>query len=100
MGIPRRTLAARSQRTDLPPPGRILQWCIVLRACDRLSGSMESVERVAEELGLAKAYTLRRLLRRYLQCTPAELRGREHYRDAIVGFAAALADGRRHATEP
>ena len=94
MGVPRRTLASHLQRTGLPSPGRILQWCIVLRACDRLSGTRDSVERITENLGLSKPYTLRRLLKRYLRCTPSQLRGPEHGREAIDGFLAALTVGR------
>lgn len=94
MGIPRRTLAARLQQHGLQPPSRILQWCVVLRACHRLAEKRQSVERVAEDLGLAKPYTLRRLLRRYLESTPGQFRDSGRWRDAIQVFAASLNRGK------
>jgi AraC-like DNA-binding protein len=93
MGIPLRTLAARLQRGGLPSPNRILHWCVVLRACSLLGAKREPVARVAEELGLAKPFTLRRLLRRYLQCTPGQLRNPERLQEAMLTFTIALSPG-------
>lgn len=66
-----RTLRRRLRRAGLPPPGELLQWCLLFHASELTGRLGLPVNRVALALGLDSGSNLRRVYRRLLASTPS-----------------------------
>lgn len=66
-----RTLRRRLHRAGLPPPGELLQWCLLFHASELTGRLGLPVNRVALTLGLDSGSDLRRVYRRLLASPPS-----------------------------
>lgn len=89
--VPHRTLASHLAHAGRPCPRTVLAWCIVLRAADQLCHTSATVEQVADSLGFAAPYCLRRLFRRYLGTVPRQFRDPDAWNRVVAAFLEALA---------
>lgn len=69
-----RALAKRLQHAGLPKVHILLTWCMAWRAVHCLLQSNHSLSAIAWGLGLSSAYSIRRILRRFLAEAPRTIR--------------------------
>lgn len=65
-----RTLRRRLRRVGLPPPGELLQWCLLFHVSELIDRRGLTVNRVALALGFESGSDLRRIFRRLLAVPP------------------------------
>jgi hypothetical protein len=89
-GIGERALELRHRREHFPPPSVVIALLRLLRAIHLMAFEGESLERAALRFGYGSAWSLRRVLRRYLKLGRIRPRDREAFVVAIATFLAIV----------
>ena len=76
LGVHRKTLVNQCARAELPPPEIVIGWCRLCLVGAMLEATGCTIERVAGLLDYPSSTALRNTVRRYLNVTATELRGR------------------------
>lgn len=92
-----RTLLRWCERTDLPPPRRVMAWMRILFASDLLDDPGRTVLSVAHACGYVSDSSLRRAMQDFLGTAPTALREQGAFETASRVFQRELADIRRQA---
>jgi AraC-like DNA-binding protein len=72
--INRKTLSVWLRSVGLPAPQLLIGWCRVCNVAVALAHPRRSVAQAARLLGFSSATDLRRMVSRYIGCTPTEMR--------------------------
>lgn len=90
LGVSPRTLAQHLHDEGLPQTRQLLVGCLVLRAANYLCHTEQTVEAVAERVGLSGAHALRRDFKRYLGVTPRTLLDPLQWKGVVLAFVRTL----------
>lgn len=90
LGLSRRTLLRWCDAAMLPPPRRLLAWMRILLAAELLDDPGRSVLGVAMGCGYSSDSGLRRVMMKFVQRNPTELRKRGAFAAASMQFVRAL----------
>jgi len=74
LGLARRTLVRRLERSGLPQPRRVAGWCRVIAAARLLDEPIYTLEQAALRLDFPSGTALRNMLMRYTGLRPREIR--------------------------
>ena len=106
-GIGERALELRHRRARLPSPSVIIALLRLIRAIHAMSFEGKSLERVALRFGYGSAWSLRRVIRRYLKLGRVRPTDREAFIVAITAFLVIVTPpygarmyGARRANDP
>jgi AraC-like DNA-binding protein len=72
--VNRKTLSVWLRSAGLPAPQLLIGWCRVCNVALALANPKRSVAQTARLLGFSSATDLRRMVSRYIGCTPTEMR--------------------------
>jgi AraC-like DNA-binding protein len=98
LGLDRRTLVRRLERSRLPPPRRIAGWCRVIAAARLLDEPVYTLEQAALRLDFPSGTALRNMLLRYTGLRPREIRENGGVRCVLHLFKRELAGTRASAS--
>lgn len=90
-----RTLLRWCERTDLPPPRRVMAWMRILFASDLLDDPGRTVLSVAHACGYVSDSSLRRAMQDFLGIAPTALREQGAFQTASRVLTQELAELRR-----
>lgn len=90
LSMSKRTLQRWVERSDLPPPRKLLAWLRVLQAAELLDDPGRTVYSVARACGYSSDSALRRVTKRFLGDNPTDLRRRGAFPVAALAFGNAL----------
>lgn len=94
-----RTLLRWCERTDLPPPRRVMAWMRILFAADLLDDPGRTVLSVAHACGYVSDSSLRRAMQDFLGIAPTALREKGAFQTASRTMVKELAELRRQSRE-
>lgn len=97
LGMDRRTLVRRLERSGLPSPRRIAGWCRVIAAARLLDQPIYTLEQVALRLDFPSGTALRNMLVRYTGLRPREIRENGGARCVLHVFRREIEASRAHA---
>jgi transcriptional regulator GlxA family with amidase domain len=90
LGLPRRTLAQKLERSGMPSPSALLSWSRLIHAASCLQSPACSIESVGLALGFGSGTGLRNMLRRYSGLCCTEVRSFSGLLHLIVLFCATI----------
>jgi AraC-like DNA-binding protein len=96
LGMHRKTLWMRLDRTGLPSPEKLINWARLLHAAHRLETTKLSLARIATEHSYGTRGALRNMLFRYTGLTPATIQAPGGFERILAAFRAELQARSRH----
>lgn len=96
--VSRRTLLRWAERSELPPPRKLLAWMRILLAAELLDDPGRTILSVAQGCGYSSDAGLRRVMQGFVKMNPTELRKRGAFAAASKAFLEALAKYRKEQT--
>lgn len=95
LGMTRRTLARRLERSGMPSPLAVIGWCRLLAAARAMEDPGRTLEQVALQLDFPGAAALRNMLARYTRLRPRDVRGGGGLCAVLAAFRLAIDGGGR-----
>lgn len=100
LGMHRKTLWLRLDRTGMPSPERVINWARLLHAAQRMETTDWSLSRVAGEFGYGTPGALRNMLLRYTRLTPAMVKCPGGFERVLGAFRRVLHEREEQVSRP